>query len=273
MKTKGTIILSSVVAVCALGLIASHFFDWRINLNDISGNIAKSERFSLRQSSEELLQNDSAYRNTILTAYVVMQTRTIQFGALVDMSNEVAGDIPEFAEVLKEMNEAREIVTNVNTALTEAYEDLNATLNGEERPDLSQNTNKASLAYTTLQKQNKLANHFIEITDKYLETAQGDDRLKFVRDQWVDYQTVTAALEGNDEKAEELAKKGNLLPADKSLAAMETFNKADQVAVLQSCNLSKKLNIDTRWNSAIPTEMMDTMTGEIIKDVSAILQQ
>lgn len=43
-------------------------------------------------------------------------------------------------------NEAREIVTNVNTVLTEACEDLNAFLNGEEPTDLAQNTNKASLA-------------------------------------------------------------------------------------------------------------------------------
>ena len=58
------------------------------------------------------------------------------------------------------------------------------------------NAINAALADTTLQKENKLADRFIETTDKYLEAAEGDDRLKFVRDQWVDYQKMTAALEG-----------------------------------------------------------------------------
>ena len=252
MKTKSIIILSSVAALCTMGLMASQHIDWAVNYSDASGDIAKSERFSLRQSvekltnMEELIQNDSAYKDGIVTAYV---------------------------EVLNDMNEARKTVTNVNNALTQAGEDLNAALNGEERPDLTQNAINASLAYTTLQRQNKLANHFIEITDKYLETAEGDDRLKFVRDQWVDYQTMTAAFEGNDERAEELVKKGNLLPADKSLAALETFKVADQVAVIQSCNLSQELNISTRLTSVIPPEKMNAMADEILKDVSAMQKE
>lgn len=252
MKTKSIIILSSVAALCTMGLMASQHIDWAVNYSDASGDIAKSERFSLRQSvekltnMEELIQNDSAYKDGIVTAYV---------------------------EVLNDMNEARKTVTNVNNALTQAGEDLNAALNGEECPDLTQNAINASLAYTTLQRQNKLANHFIEITDKYLETAEGDDRLKFVRDQWVDYQTMTAAFEGNDERAEELVKKGNLLPADKSLAALETFKVADQVAVIQSCNLSQELNISTRLTSVIPPEKMNAMADEILKDVSAMQKE
>ena len=252
MKTKSIIILSSVAALCTMGLMASQHIDWAVNYSDASGDIAKSERFSLRQSvekltnMEELIQNDSAYKDGIVTAYV---------------------------EVLNDMNEARKTVTNVNNALTQAGEDLNAALNGEERPNLTQNAINASLAYTTLQRQNKLANHFIEITDKYLETAEGDDRLKFVRDQWVDYQTMTAAFEGNDERAEELVKKGNLLPADKSLAALETFKVADQVAVIQSCNLSQELNISTRLTSVIPPEKMNAMADEILKDVSAMQKE
>ena len=252
MKTKSIIILSSVAALCTMGLMASQHIDWAVNYSDASGDIAKSERFSLRQSvekltnMEELIQNDSAYKDGIVTAYV---------------------------EVLNDMNEARKTVTNVNNALTQAGEDLNAALNGEECPDLTQNAINASLAYTTLQRQNKLANHFIEITDKYLETAEGDDRQKFVRDQWVDYQTMTAAFEGNDERAEELVKKGNLLPADKSLAALETFKVADQVAVIQSCNLSQELNISTRLTSVIPPEKMNAMADEILKDVSAMQKE
>ena len=110
------------------------------------------------------------------------------------MSNEVAGNIPAFAEVLKDMNAQRELVDNVASSLAESAEKLNAALSGEECPDLAQSSINASLAYMTLQKQNNLANRFIETTDKYLETAQGDDKLKLVRDQWLDYQQMTAAL-------------------------------------------------------------------------------
>ena len=111
--------------------MASQHIDWAVNYSDASGDIAKSERFSLRQSvekltnMEELIQNDSAYKDGIVTAYV---------------------------EVLNDMNEARKTVTNVNNALT-------------------QNIINASLAYTTLQRQNKLANHFIEITDISAESS------------------------------------------------------------------------------------------------------
>ena len=84
---------------------------------------------------------------------------------------------------------------------------------------------------------------------------------------------MTAAFEGNDERAEELVKKGNLLPADKSLAALETFKVADQVAVIQSCNLSQELNISTRLTSVIPPEKMNAMADEILKDVSAMQKE
>ena len=185
MKKKSIIILCSVAAVWAIGLITSHFVDWPVNSNDTSGDIAKAARFSREQASEklsnmeELLKTDSAYKDGIVAAQVVMQTRAAQFGTLVDLSNEVAGNIPAFAEVLKEMNANREVVNNVTNSLAESGENLNAALGGEECPDLAQTTINASLAYTTLQKQNKLATRFIETTDKYLETAKADDQLKF----------------------------------------------------------------------------------------------
>ena len=178
MKKKSIIILSSVVAICGLGWVSSHVIDWPVDLSDASGDIAKAAKFSRKQVSEkltnmeELLQTDSAFRDDIVVAQVVMQTRAAQFGTLVDMSNEVAGNIPAFAEVLKEMNASREMVDNVASSLAESAEKLNAALSGEECPDLAQSTINASLAYTTLQKQNNLANRFIETTDKYLETAQ-----------------------------------------------------------------------------------------------------
>ena len=201
MSKKSVIILGSVVVVC--GLFSSLFVDWPVDFSSASGDIAKATRFSREQASEkltnmeELLQTDSAFKETIVVSQVVMQTRAAQFGTLVDMSNEVAGNIPAFAEVLKEMNASREMVNNVSTSLAESGEKLNAALGGEESPELAQSTINASLAYTTLQKQNKLATRFIETTDKYLETAKADDQLKFVRDQWLEYQQMTAALEGD----------------------------------------------------------------------------
>ena len=251
MKSKkGIIILSTVVLACAVGFIVSPLVDWPVDKSNASGNIAKSSRFSRKTAAEsltnmeELLANDEEFKNNISAIYVVMQTRALQFASLVDMSNEVAGDIPAYASVLKDMNAAREVVNNVNAQVAAAGADLNAALAGESRPDLTQNTINASLAYTTLQKQNKLATRFIETTDKYLETSEADDQLKLVRDQWVNYQQVTAALDGDEKAAEELAKKGNLLTGEQALAAIADFELGDQLVVDAGANLSHGLQIE-----------------------------
>ena len=269
MKKKSIIILCSVAVVCAIGLITSHFVDWPVNSNDTSGDIAKAARFSREQASEklsnmeELLKTDSAYKDGIVAAQVVMQTRAAQFGTLVDLSNEVAGNIPAFAEVLKEMNASREMVNNVSTSLAESAEKLNAALGGEECPDLAQTTINASLAYTTLQKQNKLATRFIETTDKYLETAQGNDQLKFVRDQWLEYQQMTAALEGDKARAEALAKKGNLLSGEKALAAVGRCDLNAKMTILQSANLAQSMNVPSGLASAINPETLGHVISAI----------
>ena len=94
MKKKGIIILTSVVVVCALGLIVAPLLDWNVEPGKTSGNIAKSSRFSRKTADEtalsnlqELILNDEAYKNGVVASYVVMQTRAKQFDALVDMSN------------------------------------------------------------------------------------------------------------------------------------------------------------------------------------------
>lgn len=269
MKKKSIIILCSVAAVLAIGLITSHFVDWPVNSNDTSGDIAKAARFSREQASEkltnmeELLKTDSAYKDGIVAAQVVMQTRAAQFGTLVDLSNEVAGNIPAFAEVLKEMNANREVVNNVTNSLVESGEKLNAALDGEESPKLAQSTINASLAYTTLQKQNKLADRFIEVTDKYLETAQGNDQLKFVRDQWLEYQQMTAALEGDKASAEALAKKGNLLSGEKALAAFRKCDLNAKMTILQSANLAQSMNVPSGLASAINPETLGHVISAI----------
>ena len=256
-------------------MVSSHYFEWPVDSENAGGDISKASRFSREMESEkltnmeELLQNDSAYKDGIVAAQVVMQTRAVQFGSLVDMSNEVAGKLPEFADLLKDMNDAQVTVANVNASLAEAGDDLNAVLGGEERPDLAQNTINASLAYTNLQKLNALANRFIETTDKYLETAKGDDRLKFVRDQWVDYQQMTAALEGDKKTAEALAKKGNLLPAEKSLAAMGTFDVVNQIVVLTSSALSNNLSVNSSLSGAISQRVLNQVT-QAVSDASVV---
>ncbi len=218
MKSKkGIVVIVAVALVCTAGLILSQLVDWTVSARDAGGDIAKSSRFSRKTASEsltnmeELIANDEDYKKGITVAYVVMQTRAAQFAELVDLSNEAAGDIPAFADVLKDMNAVRGMAEHVSAQLAEAGADLNAVLGGESRPELTQHTINASLAYTNLQKQNKLADRFIETADQYLKTAEADDQLKLVRDQWEEYQLATAALEGDEEAAEKLAELSNVI--------------------------------------------------------------
>ena len=263
MKKKSIIILCSVVAICAIGLISSLYVDWPVDFSKADGDIAKADKFSREQASkdlsnmEELLKTDSAFKDGIVVAQVVMQTRTVQFGTLVNLSNEVAGNIPAFAEVLKEMNAKREMVDNVASSLAESADNLNAALSGEECPDLAQSSINASLAYMTLQKQNNLATRFIETTDKYLETAQGDDKLKLVRDQWLEYQKTTAAIEGDKASAEALAKKSYLLSGEKALAAVENLDLNAKVALLQSCEMAQRIKVPSQIRSDISSKALE----------------
>ena len=276
MKKKG-IILCTLVGICAIGLISSFFIDWPVDFHSADGDIAKASRFSREQvtdkltNMEELLQTDSTFKGGIVAAQVVMQTRAVQFATLVDMSNEVAGNIPAFAEVLKDMNAQRELVDNVASSLAESAVKLNAALDGKECPDLAQSTINASLAYTTLQKQNNLATRFIETTDKYLETAQGDDKLKLVRDQWLEYQQMTAALDGDNTSAEALAKKGTLLSGEKALAAVANFDIAERLVVLQSCELAKAMKLPNQIGSAIRPKVLENEISKLCNAQQEVL--
>ena len=77
MKQKKSllIIVVSVVAVCLLGVIASQVFDWPVNADQTSGNVAKSSRFSRKTAQEaasnmqELLLSDEGYKNGLVAAY------------------------------------------------------------------------------------------------------------------------------------------------------------------------------------------------------------
>ena len=278
MKKKGLIItLGAVVLVCAAGLIANKYLDWPVDEDNASGDIAKSTRFSRQMDSEkitnmeELLKTDSTYKNSLVVANVVMQTRAMQFGTLVDMSNEAAGKIDSYADVLKDMNEVRTMVDNVSSQLDKAVADLDAVISGEERPELAQNTINASLAYSTLQKQNDLANRFIQTTDEYLKTAEGNDNLKFVRDQWVDYQKMTAAL-GDDKSAEELAKKGTLLSAEKSLSAIASLDALHQIVIYASASVMNNLNVDNSMRAVMTSESLNSMYDIICRAATETMQ-
>ena len=277
MKNKRIIILCSVAAIFVIGLITSFFVDWPVDFNKADGDIAKAAKFSREQVSEkltnmeELLQTDQAFKDDIVTAQVVMQRRAVQFATLVDMSNEVAGNIPAFAEVLKDMNANIEMVNNVTSSLAESAEKLNAALGGEECPDLAQSTINASLAYTTLQKQNNLANRFIETTDKYLETAQGDDKLKLVRDQWLEYQQMTAALDGDKTSAEALAKKGNLLSGEQALAAAANFDIAERLVVLQSSELAQAMKLPNQIGNSIRPKALESEISKLCNAQKEVL--
>lgn len=234
MKSKkGFIILISVVAVIIAGALLSHFVNWPVDTSETSGDIAKASRFSRQTAAEslslmeELIRSDEDYKNAVVVSYVVMQMRAEQFGTLVDMSNEVAGEIPAFAGVLGKMNEVREMADNACATLAEAGESLEAILGGESRPEMGQQTNNAALAYTALQKQNDLATRFIDTADKYLAANEGSDPLKLVRDQWVGYQRMTASLEGDDKLEQKMAGKEVLLTPEQSALALQMFNLKD----------------------------------------------
>lgn len=232
MKKKNTIILASLIALCAIGLLSSFLFSWPVSTESAHGNVGKVSRFSRKvvtepiDNMEELLRTDEDYKSSIVLAYSVMYSRAVQFGTLVDMSNQAAGGIPEFEGILQEMNDNVPVFANVANALVDAGKDLNTVLSDMPCPEVSQSTMNAALSYTTLQKQNGLADRFIETTDKYVKLTEAPEELMLVRDLWVDYQQMTAALEGDKKAARALDKKGTLLTTEQALKASEIFRDA-----------------------------------------------
>ncbi|MBO6096045.1 MAG: hypothetical protein J6P56_01870 [Bacteroidales bacterium] len=271
MKNKKTVyILLSVVAVLLVGFALSSLIDWPVDLKKSEGNVSKSSRFSRKTAADglsnmhELLLNDEDFKNTVVLSYVVMDTRSAQFNALVDMSAEVAGDIPEFKSVIKDMQKAKKTAENVCASMKAAGEDLDAALGGEKPDNLAQNTTNAALAYNTLQKQNNLANRFIETTDKYLENNEADDRLKLVRDQWAEYQQVTATLENDVEAANALKEKGYLLDAEQTTSALNLFDNMNQLILIRNSALSDALNCNSSFNvlEAINKEQLSMLANQ-----------
>lgn len=243
------IIVVVVCAVCALLFVFSGVIDWSVDQSGSKGDIAKSSRFSrktvnIEQSNmEELLANDQEYRNNVVVAYAVMQTRASQFEALVDMSVQVAGDIKDFEGVLTDMKAIKPMLSNVVASMKEAGSSLNTALGGENSKELSQNTNNAALAYSTLQKQNELADRFITIADEYVKKGKADDKLKVVRDEWVEYQIMTSVLEGDETKCDQLVNSGYLLTSDKAVTALNEFDRNIQLALQDHVTLQTALGL------------------------------
>ena len=257
MKKKTLIILSVVAAVVVVGFVSSNFINWPIDVSNTEGDIGKVARFSRDADAEkltnmeELLRTDSDYQEGMVMSYALMQLRSEQFASLVDLSNQVAGQIAEYAPLIQKMNGIGKMVNNVNAQLNDVGKQMEKALSGEECPELTQNTINASLAYTQLQKQNALANQFIETTDKYLANAKGSDQLKLVRDQWVDYQKLTAALEANKEDAKALDEKGYLLTSEKAEAALGAHADATQKVMRLNTMICNKLNLSTNLNMVL----------------------
>ena len=257
MKKKTLIILSVAAAVVVAGFVLSNSINWPVDVSKTEGDIGKVARFSREADAEkltnmeELLRTDSDYQEGMVMSYALMQLRAEQFASLVDLSNQVAGEIPEYAPLIQKMNGIGKMVKNVNAQLNDVGKQMEKALSGEECPELTQNTINASLAYTQLQKQNALANQFIETTDKYLANAKGSDQLKLVRDQWVDYQKLTAALEGNKENAKALDEKGYLLTSEKAEAALGAHADATQKVMRLNTMICNKLNLSTNLNMVL----------------------
>lgn len=257
MKKKSLIILSVAAVVIVAGFVLSNFINWPVDVSKTEGDIGKVARFSREADAEkltnleELLKADSEYQEMQVMAYALMQLRSEQFASLVDLSNQVAGEIPEYAPLIQKMNEVGRMVNNVNAQLKEAGKNLDEALSGKECPELTQNIINASLAYTQLQKQNALADQFIETTDKYLANAKGSDQLKLVRDQWVDYQKLTAALEANKEDAKALDEKGYLLTSEKAEAALGAHADATQKVMFLNTMICNKLHMSTNLNMVL----------------------
>ena len=188
MKKRTGVVLMSIVAVCVLLVGLSKWISWPVNTDQASGNISKTSRYSKKvieeasNNMQELLLNDEEFKNSIVLAYSVMESRAKQFNTLVELSSEVAKDLPPFAELLADMQAAKPLIENVCAQMKDAGEDLSATLDGESRSSLA-------------------AERFVETADAWLAQNEGSDQLKLVRDRWLEYLHVTSAITQGQEAA------------------------------------------------------------------------
>ena len=127
MKKNKSIIYAVVGAVVVLGGVASQYIDWPVDSDNAGGDIAKSSHFSRKTSD---------------------------------------ANVGNMQDLLKNDEEYKNGIVAAYTIMEVAGKDLDSVLGGEEVSDLEQNTSNAVVAYNTLQKQNNLADRFIEVVDK-----------------------------------------------------------------------------------------------------------
>ena len=84
---------------------------------------------------------------------------------------------------------------------------------------------------------------------------------------------MTAALEGDKESAEALAKKGNLLSGEKALSAMQTFGLANQVSILCCSHLAQSMNVETKLASSIEPQVLDNIVSRIRSAAEVTMQK
>ena len=65
-----------------------------------------------------------------------------------------------------------------------------------------------------------------------------------MRDQWLDYQQVTAALDKNEQLAKELGKKGYQLSEDKRAATLGLFDVSQQLSIIYGTGLGIACNVE-----------------------------
>ena len=85
MKNKKVFIIAAcIIVVAAVGVILSPMVDWPVDSDKSSGDIGKAERFSREETEpisnmQELLQNDSAYKDGIACLVVAAVWFTIWY--------------------------------------------------------------------------------------------------------------------------------------------------------------------------------------------------
>ena len=84
---------------------------------------------------------------------------------------------------------------------------------------------------------------------------------------------MTAALEGDKESAEALAKKGNLLSGEKALSAMQKFGLANQVSILCCSHLAQSMNVETKLASSIEPQVLGNIVSRIRSAAEVTMQK
>ena len=74
---------------------------------------------------------------------------------------------------------------------------------------------------------------------------------------------MTAALDGDKAAAEALAKKGNLLSTEKTLAAIADFGLANEMAIVSAAYLQDQFNVDSKVCNALPAGAMENLVSAI----------